>query len=346
MTSGTTPLLWLGVTTAMGLLAAVIFLSAPSMDIKTAALFAAPDGSGFPLSRHPLALWFNRLIVTISQTGGAFLVLGLCVTAMWRRPLFGLSQQHFWFFILSALTAPVLVVNLILKSFWGRARPDQIVEFGGNQDFSPAFFISDQCSTNCSFVSGDVAAAFSLLALAVVIRRRRAFWVSLVVVFGTVIAMTRMAQGAHFLSDTIYGGIFTAAIILLLKHLVLDSKRALGKGFEQAMNSLVDGLAIVLTAVYILCRGRPVSGTSIENARLDVRLRLWTDGWLRRVGISDLDPKAVAANKVFWQAPWTDKLKTYLRAGPDRLGVVLTERHGGVDTKGQADDKTRFEDRR
>ena len=49
---------------------------------------------------------------------------------------------------------PILIVNGIFKSFWGRARPQDILQFGGDKLFSLPFEISNQCSWDCSFMSG------------------------------------------------------------------------------------------------------------------------------------------------------------------------------------------------
>jgi lipid A 4'-phosphatase len=315
-------LLWFAAVTCIGLIAAPIFIFAPTIDIEAARFFTGEDG--FPLSRHPLAVQLNRLIVRMSETGIFFILFGLVVTLIWRRTFLGLSQQHFWFFILSVLVAPILVVNAVLKSYWGRARPYQIAEFGGGQDFSPAFFLTDQCDTNCSFVSGDVSAVFSLIALAIVIRWRQKLWVLLVIIFGFIISFTRMAQGGHFLSDTLYAGIITTALILLLKYLVLDSRIAFGPALERSANFIVDQIAILATRIYLALGGGKSAKLSFADARLDRRLRLRMDGWLQDFGIANLKPEASAANTAFLQGSWRHKLWIFFQEGTDYLKDTQT----------------------
>ncbi|QLQ19882.1 MAG: phosphatase PAP2 family protein [Exiguobacterium profundum] len=57
-----------------------------------------------------------------------------------------------------ALGTGVLVHGL-LKAYWGRARPAQVTEFGGIAAFTPPWLISQECTRNCSFVSGEVSGA-------------------------------------------------------------------------------------------------------------------------------------------------------------------------------------------
>ena len=59
----------------------------------------------------------------------------------------------------------IIIVNVLLKGFWGRARPNDILELGGEENFSAWFQYSDACSTNCSFVSGDASVGFSLIVI-------------------------------------------------------------------------------------------------------------------------------------------------------------------------------------
>ena len=57
----------------------------------------------------------------------------------------------------------LVFVNLVLKNFWGRARPNDVLELGGKEVFSPWYEMSNACLTNCSFVSGDASVGFSII---------------------------------------------------------------------------------------------------------------------------------------------------------------------------------------
>ena len=98
---------------------------------------------------------------------------------------------------------PGLLVNEVFKAESGRARPATVQQFEGTRQFTPAFEPSDQCSSNCSFVSGHAAMGFFFLAFAWVLRDRR--WLYWGAAIGLLVGLGRMMQGAHFLSDVLFG---------------------------------------------------------------------------------------------------------------------------------------------
>ena len=81
-------------------------------------------------------------------------------------PFLNISLVKVYYLLTSLLLGPGLVVESFLKTFSGRARPKEIIEFGGEATFSSALVFSDQCLRNCSFVSGHAAIAFWLTAYA------------------------------------------------------------------------------------------------------------------------------------------------------------------------------------
>jgi lipid A 4'-phosphatase len=105
------------------------------------------------------------------------------------------------------------VANVGFKDHWGRARPREVVEFGGVGSFSPALVPQFQkARPNGSFVSGDAAFGFFLPAFAYVAPRRlmrRVFWGGMAA--GAVFGFIRLAMGAHFLSDIVYAAFFMLA---------------------------------------------------------------------------------------------------------------------------------------
>jgi lipid A 4'-phosphatase len=215
----------IGLLLCLGLfiVSAIVFLVAPQIDLSVAHLFA--NGSeGFPLARHPIAKWFNGLINNLAVVVALFSIGGLAYTAIRKRALFGLWLRHYGFLFLSLLIGPGLIANALFKENWGRARPRQILEFGGTQGFSPPLLLADQCPSNCSFVSGDASMAFALLALALLAPKWRGVAISSALIFGFWIGLVRIVQGAHFFSDVIFAGIFVCATILILKAFLLDNR--------------------------------------------------------------------------------------------------------------------------
>jgi lipid A 4'-phosphatase len=107
----------------------------------------------------------------------------------------------------------VFVVNVILKNLWGRARPNDILEFGGKNTFTPWYKFSNECELNCSFVSGDASVGFAIIILYFVTKNKLFLWLALLI--GGILGGTRIIEGGHFLSDVWLSGflIFTLSYL-------------------------------------------------------------------------------------------------------------------------------------
>jgi lipid A 4'-phosphatase len=163
-----------------------------------------------------------------------YLSVGLAVTCLciWfasvlRGPIVPVPRAVWAFVPLLYFLGPGLLVNVLLKSHWGRARPADIIEFGGDKHFSSAFLVSDQCDRNCSFVSGEGAGAtafiISVLVVAAYISNRkiRQSVIGLALFCGMLAISLRLFTGRHFLSDTLGAVIFISLIAVLLHWLLL-----------------------------------------------------------------------------------------------------------------------------
>jgi lipid A 4'-phosphatase len=116
--------------------------------------------------------------------------------AAWRLPLA--------FVIVAGFFGPGLVVNAVFKDNWQRARPYQVENFGGTQQFTRAAVITDQCDSNCSFVSGHVACGFFFSSLLLLFRRHTKTWLVIGTLAGLTVGLARAAAMAHWLSDILW----------------------------------------------------------------------------------------------------------------------------------------------
>lgn len=205
--------------------AALIFQLWPAIDLAVSGLFYTP-GKGFGLANdQALELlretiwWLSNLMVGLA--------LAAVVAALAGRPFLELRRAAF--ILLLYLIGPVVLADGVLKRFWGRARPANVEDFGGTQHFTRPLIPADQCQSNCSFVSGEGAAAmalaisFALLAPAVRQRVSPAIF-RLYVAFAVAIPLTGMALrvmlGRHFLSDTIFAALIVSGVALVLARLL------------------------------------------------------------------------------------------------------------------------------
>ncbi len=125
---------------------------------------------------------------------------------------------------MSLLIGSGIISNGIFKEYWGRPRPVQIEEFGGPANFrtffQPLFFHTKEAWK--SFPSGHATMGFYFFSVFIIGKRYRNRWltifgITLTTVMGTMLSVTRIAQGGHFFSD-----IFASAIIMWYTVLILD----------------------------------------------------------------------------------------------------------------------------
>ena len=140
-----------------------------------------------------------------------------------KRIYFGFkfNFKDICFLWISALMNLIVVVNLLLKNIWGRARPNDITYFGGEESFTPWFQISNSCTTNCSFVSGDASVGFSLIVLFFLTKNKNFIWLALF--SGLFLGIIRILEGGHFISDILIAG-FLIFILTYLQNLCYEKK--------------------------------------------------------------------------------------------------------------------------
>jgi lipid A 4'-phosphatase len=181
------------------LLSSLLLVALPGVDIYISGLFF---DRGFYLNSQ----WWQIL----SRQGiGYFLGLSLvgvvgiyAFNRLTNRAIWRVDGRRVCYLFLVLILGAGLVVNVGLKDNFGRARPRDIVEFGGAKSFTPAFSVSRECTKNCSFSSGEGAGGFFSLALALALSRKRALFAA-AIGFGSLVSFARIAAGAHFFSDTV-----------------------------------------------------------------------------------------------------------------------------------------------
>jgi lipid A 4'-phosphatase len=203
------------------LVAAALFTVAPQIDPWFSGLFWRP-GEGFFLAQAPPVRFLYRAVPVITYVvvaGGAAVIL---LSALGLALPNGVNRRAAIFLLLALAIGPGLVANTILKDHWGRARPSQVTEFGGTEDFTPALLPSRACARNCSFVSGHAALGFFLVSFAFLAPpRRRRFALAAALGAGGLIGLARIVQGGHFLSDVVFAGFLVTAISWLLHRLIV-----------------------------------------------------------------------------------------------------------------------------
>ena len=194
----------------------LLFLLAPQLDLAFTSLFYSPTG-GFTQDG---ALWERLLYDSVDWIVGAAVVgsLAVLLSDVFRKGPFRRRGRVAALLLVVIAIGPGLIVNGVLKEHWGRARPRNVTEFGGDRQFTPALVIADQCERNCSFSAGHPSAGFALAALgyACVSRRRRQAVIVAATGFGLVVGLARVAAGGHFLSDVLFSGLIVVGLAVVL----------------------------------------------------------------------------------------------------------------------------------
>lgn len=179
-------------------LCSALFILYPQIDITVSSLFYQ---DGFYLKGSLYENFFYKsvpIFVSISAIGSLSLFTYNYFT---KKNILGIDKKTIIYIVLVLALAPGLIVNSLLKEEWGRARPIDIIAFGGTKTFTPAFILSDQGGN--SFSSGHGAAAFSVLGFALLARSRKKFWITLALSYGVAVSFARIIGGGHFLSDNV-----------------------------------------------------------------------------------------------------------------------------------------------
>lgn len=195
------------------LLTLLLFHNFPVLDYKVAALFCSdlaaracfdPDPLWLAKAFRQLFYWVPILAFLLVAADMAF---GY-VHDGWRdRKRFCQQMTVLGGFLLGT----IVIVNLILKAHSGRPRPYETEDFGGDLPFMAAGDFSGACTSNCSFVSGEAAAAGWLLCIIPLLRGPfRTIIAAFLIDVSIATPLLRVAMGGHYLSDAILGWLIGA----------------------------------------------------------------------------------------------------------------------------------------
>ena len=203
-------------TLTITLLLSIVFFLFPSLDITVSGLFFGQDGKFIATESDWFIYFIRKMLLPLM----ALLVFYVPIAAVIKQIYFKEKILNIpvreWVYLFSWLIVGTgVVVNSIFKNLWGRARPNDTIQFGGQDPFTIPWLNVDYCNTNCSFVSGDVS--FFKLSLALLIIFNKTSWNTFAYTAILLISLLRIMEGDHFLSDTVMSFIITYVIIIGLK---------------------------------------------------------------------------------------------------------------------------------
>ena len=215
---------------ALTVIVLIVFRQLPGLDIFVSRLaftiMACPPDSilsvcgEFLLQSNSLLNLLREISLQIPNIFGLGISFYLVYQIILNRNTTAREIGKLSLVIWTVLLSTVLLVNLILKEFWGRPRPYRVEELGGEHPFILPGTISNYCESNCSFVSGEASSAAWLFVFLVFLpirwRLPAGIFLSVYLVF---FSGLRVAFGRHFLSDATMSVLFTFCIMAFLNML-------------------------------------------------------------------------------------------------------------------------------
>lgn len=209
----------------LALIGAVFFIwmRDPNLDLRLTSAYY--ENGHFIGAQAGIVQWLRTQFWNMSL-GMAWLSLGSVLAAyILRWNILWVSRRDWNIILWGFLFGPGLVVNAIFKTFSGRARPQDVLQFGGDHFFTPIGHIANQCARDCSFVSGEVSGTTATCIALWMILSAHAHRLSpevealarggILAMFGFVF-WQRVASGGHFVSDALLAALFTALIFAIL----------------------------------------------------------------------------------------------------------------------------------
>ncbi len=182
------------------------------LDVFISSLFYYGDAQFFLQTQHVLSIIFRDTLlpflifyIFVLPIIGSFIPIQIIYFG------YKFNLKEIIFVWITGVTALIVVVNVLLKDMWGRTRPNEILQFGGDGVFTPWYRFGDSCVSNCSFVSGDASVGFSLIVFYFI--TKKIIYIYLSILFGASLGFIRIIAGGHFFSDIIFSQIVVTSIM-------------------------------------------------------------------------------------------------------------------------------------
>lgn len=191
-----------------------LVLAMTNIDLQLSDQFYLPSLGWYLADEAPWRwLYDYGELPAIGLALGAFCVL---VGSRWRQGWCS-HRRRCLFIVLAVALGPGLAINGVLKPTWGRPRPRQVTEFGGDKAYRPWYQPAGlSAAANKSFPSGHAAMGFVLVVGVVLLPCRGAglrwAWVAGALGYGGLMGLGRIVQGGHFLSDVLG----SAAVVMVV----------------------------------------------------------------------------------------------------------------------------------
>jgi membrane-associated PAP2 superfamily phosphatase len=316
----------------VALILITLVIAAFDLDRSVASMFYSP-ADGWFLDKKPL--W--QTLHKYGTVPGIIFSIGALLAWLASFYLDGLRsfRKPCLVIVLTAVLAAGLMVNAVLKQYWGRPRPSQTIEYGGQWEYRQIFEPGPP-GQGASFPCGHATMGFVFLAAGSFYTRNRFVarsGIAAGILMGGALSAGRIVQGAHFLSDTFWAcGIIVIVALLLDAYLPEPRKKA-----EQSKNRTRKKVLITLgalIAIAIMAGGfmtrRPYYSTrryalpSPQVATIAIHMNYAAEKVTLIYSDSEKSSLLVDAHGFGWMnVDYKQKLKQQSNSDSDRLDLDL-----------------------
>lgn len=244
------------------------------LDRRVADVFYHSE-SGWYLAKSPFWFWLYQygtipgLVLTVAALIGYAMGFFKKNFKSWQQPCLVV--------VLTTILSAGLLVNAVLKQYWGRPRPDQTIEYGGKWQYR-AVFPPGTPGKGASFPCGHCTMGFVFFSLGAFYRRNKVLAVSGIaagMVLGGLLSAARIVQGAHFLSDTLWSmGLVVMTVTGLCIHLIKKATvRPKNMNKRQRVWITLAFIAVMLMMIGGFLTRRPYFNTMVYPLKLTSSLK-------------------------------------------------------------------------
>ena len=194
----------------------------PWFDQHTAQYFYDHGSGHEQFVSHPLFDFLYVWALVPGQLMAALALFVFCLSYLFKK--IKPWRPHSLYLILTLAVGSGLISHALLKDHWGRPRPRQVIQYGGQQEYRPIWKpnFTQQPEPSKSFPCGHCTMGFYFFCLYFIGKRLNKQWLkrvglALAISIGISLGITRMAQGGHFFSD-----ICMSALIMWLTAYAFD----------------------------------------------------------------------------------------------------------------------------
>ncbi|NNG01278.1 MAG: phosphatase PAP2 family protein [Desulfobacteraceae bacterium] len=251
---------WLLVSMGLALIAITWAAGHWNLDRTISGYFFGGD-KGWYL-KHDQPWWFLYRFGTIPGLILSLSALTVCYLGMVKTG-FSPYRRHALVVLLTAVIGGGVLVNAVLKTYWGRPRPREIVEFSGEAGFLQPNQRGNP-GQGQSFPCGHCTMGFVFIPLFYLYRRHKTIAIAggtFGLVYGGILGAARIVQGAHFFTDVIWSLGIIAMVAVALNDLLLPRVSSLfwvdgvqHRKKKYALTATMIVLALLMTMLYLTRR--------------------------------------------------------------------------------------------